>query len=564
MVINPMWFMVLNLKSKIVEYLNSQTVKSWRLDRLKDQSCFDLVEQTITELDKLSEISALHSLFVVLSAKVDAWPELYDQYEHVLIRLRFMTLPLQIFDDIVVLLKNNLCATFKYNINLYDKITLRFLLKERKVALEEQKKILNALLESKEIIDVNNKQISVGDLLKGYDEYLNKDDSLAHFVEDHKDIFISGKTTELLFSILDIYEWLFFYETGRSSVPRKVQFEGVQNAEESTVDYSAIVDEIVLASNLNLKDELLAQREKNIILSCLKHIRDMVDTKVTLSKPIDLGGLGLGEAVCNTIISIIKQNIGKIEKVVPELAKPDIDYMSLLDRLELMPPVPAIMRAESVFEIVPPVQIQDDQPVKESTSPLDRLELMPPVPAITVIATEEEHVSDIIPPVIPSSSQDAQPEQFITDQPASTEPIQIFVNTDLDDKIDTIVDIKPLQSTNVPKIVSRPKVVSPIDELGLTNLIDFRRIDTDTKVCIAKILSKVELLGKESFVKTIEGIAALQNSPLNRLYLAVAQKSLLEGKSPSDIISRDNNVDDITITEFNAILFLNRKLSLLL
>ncbi len=596
-------------------YLNSQTISSYKLNELKTQEFIDSVEQTVTELEASSDISEIYSLFLVLQAKVDAWPELFDQYRLTLIKMRFITLPLQIFDDILVLLQNNLLIAINYNINLYDKIILRFLLKDRSVFVEEQKKMLQALLKSNESVNIDNRVIYIRDLLKEYDAYIQKADDPTQFIEINKDVFINQEVRAILFYVLNLYEWLFFYETGRSSVPHKIQFRDKElESNKSTVDYKAIVDEIIKISNLNIADELLAQRAKNIILSCLRHIRDFVDTKATLCKPIDLGGMALDDATSDIVVNIIRQNIDKIEK--PILQQYTAGYTPTTNHVSLIPPVPTVISTEEpVYNIEPKkdlvtepaIDLSVSVPVPPAPPTLPPLIPTPPPslpvkePAIDLsVSVPVPPAPPTLPPLIPTPPPSLPVKEAIEAADTTADlgdkfvlgpkddslvvPIKTTISEqkitvdgvidfdkkdDKDDKryVESVFTDKPAPApTPAPKVVSPPvKIINPITALGLINLVEFRKMDGIPKQRVDNIFSKIKLLGQGSFIKQFDSITAWQSSPLNQLYLTVAQKSILQAKPPLEIINNDNNPkENITIDEFTAILSLNMRLNTLI
>ena len=102
----------------------------------------------------------------------------------------------------------------------------------------------------------------------------------------------------------------------------------------------------------------------------------------------------------------------------------------------------------------------------------------------------------------------------------------------------TAVAPAPVPSS-VPKTASgRPKLADvqftralagPVDELRSMSRTEFHRLSSDPKQAIAKIKSKVDLLGEEGYAKKVAGIKAWRTSPLNKMYIQISQNALLNG-----------------------------------
>lgn len=107
-----------------------------------------------------------------------------------------------------------------------------------------------------------------------------------------------------------------------------------------------------------------------------------------------------------------------------------------------------------------------------------------------------------------------------------------------------------------------PKLVGPIDELSGLTIEDFRRFHPNPQEAAKKILEKISYLEKDNYKKRLLGIQAWRNSPVNKLYLRIAQKSIIGGISIEDIISEleKNKEEALTAGEFTAVMSLNKSL----
>jgi hypothetical protein len=125
-------------------------------------------------------------------------------------------------------------------------------------------------------------------------------------------------------------------------------------------------------------------------------------------------------------------------------------------------------------------------------------------------------------------------------------------------------EVKPKEEgkKKVEDIKSAPKVMSPVDELRYMDLVKFRRLGDNAEDRALKIKKKIDLLGKESLVKKLEGIKSWRESAVNKTYLAMGQESIARGVDIKGIVQdrKKNDKDHLTEEEFNSILDLNREL----
>ncbi len=127
------------------------------------------------------------------------------------------------------------------------------------------------------------------------------------------------------------------------------------------------------------------------------------------------------------------------------------------------------------------------------------------------------------------------------------------------------VDPIPLPSKNTGPLVSdvqfAPKIVGPIDELKSMTLEDFRRLSRHSRESAAKVLAKVETLGKQSYEHKRKGIDAWHAGPVNRLYLEYLRK-VMSGTTPAAITleRRKAKLPILADEEFKELMNLSQKL----
>jgi hypothetical protein len=107
-----------------------------------------------------------------------------------------------------------------------------------------------------------------------------------------------------------------------------------------------------------------------------------------------------------------------------------------------------------------------------------------------------------------------------------------------------------------------PKLGGPLEELQNMGLTEFRRLSRDPKEATTKIMGIFKLLEEEGFNRRMAGVKSWRQSPINRLYVAIGQESLIKKKDISKIITqrKEAKEDYLSQAEFDAIMELNKKI----
>lgn len=107
-----------------------------------------------------------------------------------------------------------------------------------------------------------------------------------------------------------------------------------------------------------------------------------------------------------------------------------------------------------------------------------------------------------------------------------------------------------------------PIMMGPVDELRNMTRTEFRQFNSDPQAASQEILEKIDLLGQESIQKKAEGIEAWKQSPLNKLYVAIGNRSFNDAIPVSQAIGvmESEGKDTLTEEEFHAITDMNRQL----
>jgi hypothetical protein len=99
------------------------------------------------------------------------------------------------------------------------------------------------------------------------------------------------------------------------------------------------------------------------------------------------------------------------------------------------------------------------------------------------------------------------------------------------------------------------KVVGPVEELGMIDIAEFRRLGNGPEASADKILEKIELLQEESWQTRMDGVRAWKQSEIAQLYVAIGRESIDRGMPLENVLrSRgQENKPCISLDEFFAI-----------
>lgn len=308
-----------------------------------------------------------------------------------------------------------------------------------------------------------------------------------------------------------------------------------------------LVDEkleaILKEANINFGSAAVADRFKQIVRTYLKGIRGRLDTKLTLTKAFDAGGLNFDEESAEKIMALSDRSeaLAKAEKMKPpaKIAVPE-------DKLAGLKAVGAADLEYDLAKEMEKRQAAKAEAVKPLFTP-SRPASPPAGPGAPVKPA---------PPKLPPAKKPVPSGAGAKEAPAAkpaAEPEKLALK-------------RPLETSGGKKKMEDvkyvPRTSGPVDELGLMDLVAFRRMDKEPQLASAKIKEKIKTLEEEQYSKRSEAIKAWRQSPVNRLYLAVGEEAMTKNK-PVDIIieeRKSGGQDTLTGEEFEAIMNLNRDL----
>ena len=281
------------------------------------------------------------------------------------------------------------------------------------------------------------------------------------------------------------------------------------------------LEEVIGRAQINFGSLELADRFRQILKIYLRGIRNRLETKMTLVKPLVNGGLSFDHDSAEKVMVLADKAIN---------AKPG-ETMAPWPKIKL-PELAAIGR-EAAYDFSR-LKKPEDKIKASASGGLKKLDTSHELPASPMLQRGE-----------PAPPQPA---------PAGQMPL-----------IKRRFEAENLSQSGKARIEDVkfvPKVMGPIDEIKYMDLTAFRRLGGDPLKTAEKIKNKLVLLEEESYGKRLEGIKAWRVSPIFKLYLALGSLSISENK-PIDVIIEERKLageEYLTSDELKAIMDLNKNL----
>nr|MEA3398507.1 hypothetical protein [Patescibacteria group bacterium] len=362
----------------------------------------------------------------------------------------------------------------------------------------------------------------------------------------------------------------------------------------SDADIDNKVEQIMNQAQFSFSSDDLISRCRQIIKTYLKGVRSRIDLRQVLSRPIGSGGLGL--------------DVNKIEQII--IASDKIQQNKVHSNGDLGAsggiklPDNGLKTATDILRETKPLNGSSKIIAREDK---EKIGYKPPAKKENIAARDFDYdfsklkkPEKIIPPSKnsdfnpSSSSKKAIMENVIAPQgrgnvlsvdknikqviPATQKISDSKIKKNLPkskiwpDSGEEIVNIqrpayreKNLSGggkTKMEDVKYVPKLTGPIDELGEMDLVNFRRLNSNPEKAAEKIKEKIEFLEEDSFAQRLAGIKAWRQSPINKMYLSIGQKSIELNKPISVIIKEKKSSNETIITnqEFTAVMELNKSL----
>lgn len=344
-----------------------------------------------------------------------------------------------------------------------------------------------------------------------------------------------------------------------------------------------LAEEVIKKHNFSFKDEVGKRRFINLFVSHLKDVRNVVEVRETLLKPITSGGLGLPVDKTEQVIKIIEDAKSEFESRIKnhestQVAdiKPQTEQQKMqseLDKLmrEDMPvainpaikpvgPQVVLPKSDKIGELNPKSEILNPKEVQNKN---ESSTFTPLVSGVVAQATKteekplsedkfknwrEEMLKEIAKAVPPPPSLATGQSPIVPNVSPVVRNQESGINNDIRPQL---TDIK-----------APPRTLGPLEELKSLNLVDFRRLDSSPVEALNKVRAKIDLIGETSVSRRVEAVRSWQASPVYQLYLKLGRASIEQEKSIVEIVASLQGRGEPTLSEaeFNAIIDFNQKI----
>lgn len=348
----------------------------------------------------------------------------------------------------------------------------------------------------------------------------------------------------------------FFSPEDEEEIKELVKKAGEPKDEKATlVNTERKLNKILEEVGINFGSEVLADRFKNILKTYLSGIRDRIETKETLKKSMEQGGLGFDLDSAEDVLTVADSHLkeeGRTQMPVPP------KKIKVPEDNNLVSKPKEINGQKDKITSLKDIGVRDfdydfSRFTKKESVTLDTTHELPSPEETAkenaqLAAKKEIKIEEKTPSFRRAELQ--SPRKI--EEPEPTEPSKISFRP----------STPPQGKVKVEDVKFVPKTMGPVEELKFMDLTNFRRLSKDPLAATRKIEGKIKLLEEERYIKRIEGIRAWRLSPVNKLYLNMGAESISQGKPINVIIEERKNKGEpcLESAEFEAIMDLNKEL----
>ena len=111
-------------------------------------------------------------------------------------------------------------------------------------------------------------------------------------------------------------------------------------------------------------------------------------------------------------------------------------------------------------------------------------------------------------------------------------------------------------------VVSSMRLAGPVEQLGKMTPVEFRRLSSSAAEAAQKVDDLLTALQSTSYEERVKGVQAWRESPMNQLYLEIAEEALAQGLALPEISSRRRAAgqESLSPAEIKALALLNAKI----
>ena len=364
-------------------------------------------------------------------------------------------------------------------------------------------------------------------------------------------------------------------------------------------------------NSIILPSQELMNRCRQILLTYRKGIRTKIDVRAALEKPVAQGGLGLEVAVVDRLLRSLEkspvatslpQASAAFTDLVNKNEASSYDLKSALARGAVKPPAELMSKFKSPaakLNLQPELEapektlaLEDKGTVKENLPLSVQEKSIPPSMVVKPLSSEpklEKSNSQVMspqPPAAPAEKKEVEANKFAPapksrlwsklfkaqEKKAEMPLKKISVSSDhLAEAVRAAAQAAPASvrpaasietKTKMEDVRARPKVMGPLEELRYLDLVNFRRLGDSPKAITDKIVMKIKLLEKDGYDRMVEGVQSWRQSPVNRIYVRLAQEAVAKGITLRDAVAARQaaNKETLSMEEIEAIVAMNSRL----
>ena len=175
-------------------------------------------------------------------------------------------------------------------------------------------------------------------------------------------------------------------------------------------------------------------------------------------------------------------------------------------------------------------------------------------------ALPKASISPVTSPPAPASEQAKMDEKFAHMTQASSGRLVPPAKAEL------TVGSTNLQSSDgqrkVIDVMNTPRLTGPVEQLGTMTPVEFRRLSSNPSEACQKIEDLLATLEGTSYEERIKGVIAWRESPMNQLYLSLAEEALTQGLALPEVSSRRRAAgqESLSPAEMKALALFNAKI----
>lgn len=296
-----------------------------------------------------------------------------------------------------------------------------------------------------------------------------------------------------------------------------------------------MVDEVCKKPSLKFNDKVMMDRCKKVVETRIRNVRTAEQTRKHIEQPIKQGGLGVSGRALSEMLEAIEQYVSNYEQTLSsrsevEKAEHIAQKLSTLDKKQVLDKKQQQVLSKRYASITGQVPLEHVEPVSPSGARV---------------------------------SAGISHEESVRQQENRIDKDRVRNAIEKANKQKAVNSVKPiLAKPQVQDIKSKKRLSGPIEELRYMTLSDFRRLSKNPNQAITKVMDIVELVHDQGYHKKVEAIKAWKASPINQIYIALTQKSILESVPLEELrLSQEaSKTEMLTKEELDSIIKLNTEL----